>query len=201
MRNKLPFYLIYSRLALAILIIIVSILQMDAYAIWITVLMSIGLITDIFDGIIARRLQISTEKLRIWDSNVDQFFWISVVASVFCLRWEYFMTHFFWIMVLVILELVSYVLSYGKFKKSIATHSLLAKLWTLSLLWFLVDLILTGTSSISFVVCVLLGFVSRLEIILIILTLKQWATDVPSLLVVSKINSGKPFKKSRWLNS
>lgn len=41
----------------------------------------------------------------------------------------------------------------------------------------------------------------QIEIILIIIKLKKWTTDVPSILVVSKINNGIPFKKNTLFNS
>lgn len=163
--------------------------------------MSIGLITDIFDGIIARKLNVSTEKLRIWDSNVDQFFWVITIGSIFYLNIDFVKDHWKWIGSIVILEVVCYLISYLKFKKSIATHSLQAKFWVLTLLAFLIDLALNSTSQIPFIICIVIGVTSRIEIILIILKLKKWTTDVPSIFAVSKINSGVPVKKSKLFNS
>ncbi len=180
---------------------ILAIYKIENYPIWIVILMSLGLITDIFDGIIARRMNISTEKLRVWDSNVDQFFWIVIIVSVFYLRIDFVLAHMLWIGSVIGLELMSYVISYIKFKKTIATHSILAKFWTISLLWFLIDLTLNATSQIPFFVCIILGIILRIEINLIIIKLKKWTTDVPSIFAVSKINKGIPIKKSKLFNS
>ena len=92
-------------------------------------------------------------------------------------------------------------MSYFKFKKSIATHSILAKFWTLTLLGFLIDLVLNETSYILFMICIILGIISRVEIILIILKLKNWTTDVPSIFSVSNINQGIKIKKNKLFNS
>lgn len=162
--------------------------------------MSLGLITDIFDGIIARKLNVSTQKLRIWDSNVDQFFWLIVIASIFYLNMEFVKEQIIPISLIVFLEILCYLLSYFKFKKSIATHSILAKLWTLTLLGFLVDLVLNETSYWPFLLCVILGILSRIEIVLIILKLKKWTTDVPTVFSVSKINKGIQIKKNKLFN-
>lgn len=79
-----------------------------------------------------------------------------------------------------------------KFKRTIATHSYLAKFWTLTLLAFLIDLTLHSNSNLPFKICAAFGIISRIEIILIILGLKKWTTDVPSILSVGRIN------RSNW---
>lgn len=199
--KHIPFLLIYSRILIGIAVGLLAIFKIDHYPIWIVVLMSFGLLTDVFDGIIARKLKVSSEKLRIWDSNVDQFFWLVCIGSIFYLNIDFVKSQFFWIATVIMLELLAYLISYIKFKKSIATHSILAKFWTLSLLWFLIDLTLHSTSHLAFIFCIVLGIISRTEIILIILKLKKWTSDVPSIFVVSKINKGIPIKKNKLFNS
>jgi phosphatidylglycerophosphate synthase len=199
--NKIPFLLIYSRILIGIAIGLIAYYEVNNYAVLIVVLMSLGLITDIFDGIIARKLNVSSERLRVWDSNVDQFFWLMVIGSIFYLNSDFVKENSIWIGTIIVLELMCYLISYIKFKKSIATHSILAKVWTLSLLGLLIDLTLHSTSHIPFIICMVLGILSRIEIVLIIKKLKVWTTDVPSIFVVSKINNGIPIKKSKLFNS
>ena len=201
MIKKIPFLLIFSRAFIALLIILIALFETTNYKLWIVSLMTLGLLTDVFDGIIARKLNVSNEKLRIWDSNVDQFFWISVSACIFYLNRNFVLTNFFWIGILVVLELLTYIISYLKFKKTIATHSILAKIWTISLLMFLIDLMLNNESNFLFKTCLILGIISRLEIISIIIKLKNWTTDVPSIFSVHKLNKGKTIKKYKLFNS
>ncbi len=200
MMKKIPILLIYSRIILGIIIGIIAYLKIEYYPIWISILMITGLLTDVFDGIIARKLNISTESLRIWDSNVDLFFWLITIASIFYLNTDFVIANVFWIMSIITLEVLAYIISYLKFKRTIATHSILAKFWTLLLLIFLIDLCLNSSSIYPFIFCVALGIISRIEIILIIITLKKWAADVPTLLVVAKINKGVPIKKHKIFN-
>lgn len=199
--KKLPYFLIYCRVLLAIIIALVAIAEPPGFRIWIVVWMVLGLLTDVFDGIIARKLKISTVKLRVLDSNVDQFFWIVTIIAIFYLNPVFLTANYGWILVVVFLEFLAYVLSFLKFKKSIATHSILAKIWSLSILGFLIDLCLSEWSFIPFMICIALGIVSRIEIMLIILKLKEWATDVPSIFAVAKINRGEPIRKNRLFNS
>lgn len=186
--KRLPLFLVYSRLVIALLIGIITWMDMDSTSVLIVGLMTVGLLTDIFDGIIARRLGVATEKLRVWDSNVDQFFWIVVLFSIFILHTSFFMENYLVVMAIVVLEALAYLISFLKFDRPIATHSYMAKFWTLTLFAFLVDLILHGQSNLLFWICAILGIISRIEIILIIVLLKKWATDVPSVFSVKGIN-------------
>lgn len=199
--KSIPFLLIYSRILIAIIIGLLTYFSKATVTdYWIVSLMVVGLLTDVFDGIIARRLNVSSEKLRVLDSNVDQFFWLVVIASIFYLNFKYIQENYWGILIILILEFSCYAISYVKFKKPIATHSILAKMWTLSLLAFLIDLTINHTSSIPFIICIILGIISRTEIILIVLKLKKWTTDIPSIFVVSNINKGIPIKKNKLFN-
>jgi len=198
--KRIPFLLIYSRILLAILIAISALYNAASSSIFIVVFMTVGLLTDVFDGIIARKLNVSSEKLRVWDSNVDQFFWVVTIGSIFYLNIDFLKREYIWILLILFLEVICYITSYLKFKRTIATHSILSKIWTLTLLAFLIDLTLTLNSDIPFLICITLGILSRLEIILIIFKLRKWTTDVPSIFSVSNINRGIPIKKNKLFN-
>ncbi len=198
--KSLPFILVYSRILLGILIGVLSYFKIASYSIWIPSLMLIGLLTDVFDGIIARKYDVATKNLRVWDSNVDTFFWSIVIISIFYLNTTFFMNFRFPIFFVIILQISNYLLSYFRFQKPIATHSILAKIWTLSLLIFLIDLCINSEAYWSFILCIFLGIISRIEIALIILKLKKWTTDVPSIFVVDNINRGIEFKKISLFN-
>lgn len=186
--KNIPFLLIYSRILIAILIAGIAYFDIENKAIIIVILMIIGLLTDVFDGIIARKLNVASEKLRVWDSNVDVFFWLIVIAAIFLMNTSFVKDHIWAILSIGILEIAAYIISLLKFKKTIATHSYLAKFWTITLLAFLIDLALNGHSGWIFMACLIVGIISRIEIILIILRLKEWTTDVASIFEVTHIN-------------
>jgi phosphatidylglycerophosphate synthase len=75
-KNHIPILLIYSRLLIGIIILLLSIIHINNFSSIAIGLFSIGLLTDIFDGIVARKLNISTQKLRRLDSTVDQIFFV-----------------------------------------------------------------------------------------------------------------------------
>jgi len=71
---NIPQLLILLRLLMAPVILFLGWKFGENGALAILILMYIGLFSDIFDGIIARKQNISTEKLRRLDSQVDMLF-------------------------------------------------------------------------------------------------------------------------------
>jgi CDP-diacylglycerol--glycerol-3-phosphate 3-phosphatidyltransferase len=200
LKYQIPTILIYSRLVLGFLIVAVTLLQPSFYAIYTVIMLTLGLLSDIFDGIIARRLGVSNEKLRRLDSNIDQIFFICAIASIYLQQPHFFQQHLIAIIILIVFEISIYVVSFIKFRKEVATHSLGAKIWTLFLFALLVQVTLIGQAQILFMIVFWLGLVTRAEIIAIILVLKQWQNDVPSLRQAWRIRKGLSVQHNRLFN-
>lgn len=198
--TRLPIILIYSRLVIGLTIILLSIKQVDNYPFIAVVLLTIGLLTDIFDGIIARRLNISTQALRRLDSTIDQLFFISFAVATYIQCPDFFRNDWLKLTILLGFEALAYLVSFVKFRKEIATHSIGAKLWTLLLFATLVQIILQCQSVILFNICFWAGLVTRFEIIAIILTLKNWTNDVPTIYHAIKLRQGKKIKRNKIFN-
>lgn len=58
-RNFIPYHLIFLRLIIGFVMILLSYYNVANYAFISIVLLSVGLVSDIFDGIIARKLKVS----------------------------------------------------------------------------------------------------------------------------------------------
>lgn len=91
-KYQIPTLLVYSRLLLGFLILIVTLLQPQFFPIYTVVFLTLGLMSDIFDGIIARHLGVSNEKLRRLDSNIDQIFFICAIISIYLQQPLFFST-------------------------------------------------------------------------------------------------------------
>jgi CDP-diacylglycerol--glycerol-3-phosphate 3-phosphatidyltransferase len=198
--NGIPVVLIYSRLLLGAIIVLLGFKRIDHYSFYITILFAIGLLTDIFDGIIARRLNVSTPALRRLDSSVDQVFFISTAVAVYILCPEFFKTNAFQLIILIGAECLTYLICFIKFRKEIATHSIGAKIWTLILFATLIQIIWQCQSVVLFAFCFWVGLITRVEIIAIILTLKGWANDVPTFYHALQLRAGKQITRHRWFN-
>ena len=201
LKKNIPFTLIILRLVLGLLLLLFYWLKVDHFKWYAISFLVIGLLSDIFDGIIARKLAVSTTLLRRWDSSVDLLFFacISLVTYLSCP--QFFKDNATLILILVGSEILTYIISFAKFKKEIATHSIGAKIWTLFLFALLVELLLHCQSTILFQLTVWLGLLTRLEIIAIILTLKNWSNDIPSIYHAIQIRKGKAILKNKLFNS
>ncbi|MDO3658203.1 CDP-alcohol phosphatidyltransferase family protein [Acinetobacter genomosp. 15BJ] len=200
LKYQIPTLLVYSRLLLGFLIVVVTLLRPNFYPLYTVVFLTLGLMSDIFDGIIARHLGVSDEKLRRLDSNIDQIFFICAIASIYLQQPVFFKQYIWPILVLVLFEVAIYTVSFIKFRKEVATHSLGAKIWTLFLFSLLVQVTLTGQSQILFWIVFWLGLLTRAEIIAIILVLEQWQNDVPSLKQALRIRKGLAVQNNRFFN-
>lgn len=200
MKSHIPISLVYSRLVLGILILTLSIIKVENYGFIAVILLSIGLLTDVFDGIIARKLNVSTEKLRRLDSSVDQLFFLSYALATYFQYPDFFKQNSLTIIALLSTEVACYLLCFIRFRKEVATHSIGAKIWTLVLFATLIQLTLQGESTWLFSICFWLGMLTRIEILAIIASLKEWTNDVPSLYHALQLRKGKPIQRHKLFN-
>lgn len=198
--KNIPYILIAIRFFLAPIIILLSYLNGAESRFTILTLMYVGLFTDIVDGIIARKAGVPSEKLRRLDSQVDLLFWLSLGFAAYFLNPTLIKHEWQNILLIFIMEALCYMISWIKFGKETCTHAWLSKLWGLSLLLAFTCLIGFQQIGWTFYLAIALGFISHLDVILIILILPKWTYDVPSSFHAWKIRKGKQRKKSLFFN-
>ncbi len=200
MKRHLPITLILFRLFLAPLMIILAIgWGIDAKIPLLTALY-LGLFSDIFDGIIARKLNVSSANLRRLDSQVDMLFWLSAGFSIWLIHPELIKENMVGIIGLFIMEGLCYGVSLLKFRRETCTHAYLSKLWGITLLIAFTAMIGFGTAGIPFNICLAVGVISHLDRILITLILPHWTHDIPSAYHALKIRQGKTIKRHSLFN-
>ena len=198
--KNLPYLLIAIRFCIAPILLLLSYFKGEESRFFILILMYIGLLTDIFDGIIARKTGVSSEKLRRLDSQVDLIFWLSLGFSSYILNPELIKAEWKSIVLIFIMEALCYTISIWRFGKETCTHAFLAKMWGLSLLITFTYLIGFQQAGWTFYVAVVVGLVSHIDVILIILLLPKWRYDVPSSYHAWRIRNGKQRKKTIFFN-
>jgi len=115
---KTPYLLIAFRFLLAPTILIFSYYTEESIArLWIIVFIILGLLSDIFDGIIARQMGISTVKMRRMDSQTDLVFWLSIGIACYHLNPELIKTYRYEVIAIFIMEGLCYTISFLKFGK------------------------------------------------------------------------------------
>ncbi len=199
--KQFPLALIAFRFFLSPVMLCLGYFYDKTYIPLIVVLLFLGLISDILDGIIARKQNTSSAKLRRLDSQTDMIFWLSAGFTAWFIWPQVISENSFVIWILLGMEASCYAVSIIKFSKETCTHAYLSKFWGLTLLAAFTDLILNGNAGFLFYFCLVAGIISHLDRIFITLILPKWQHDVPSAYHAYLIRKGKPFKKFILFNS
>lgn len=200
MKNKIPILLIYSRLVFAWIILALGVAKFEYSSILIAVLLVIGLLTDVFDGIIARQLKISTSHLRQLDTKIDRLFWLSALFALAMLHSSFFIQHIVGIAVLGALEFAAWAIGKMKFRSNISFHSILSKFWAVSILITFLDALTDGNANLSFAITFWYGLIAQLDIVLIAFILPELQCDIPSFWHALQIRKGKAIKRRKLFN-
>lgn len=172
---KLPSTLILFRLTLAPAVLVLAVYRLS-FAI--AVCIAVEVLCDIFDGIIARRMKVETERLRRADSFVDTVFFASVAVAAWMLFREVFLRYLGLLFVLIALELVRYIYDWLKFRRVASYHMYSAKAWGLVLCASMGALFGFGYAGWLVPVAILVGILSDFEGLLISMVLTTQKTDV-----------------------
>ncbi|MFC4632698.1 CDP-alcohol phosphatidyltransferase family protein [Dokdonia ponticola] len=198
--KHIPFALIIFRCIAAPVILFAAYFYRELALSSILVLMYLGLISDVLDGIIARKYQVATATLRRLDSQADMLFWLFIGISTWLIYPDLIQDHMIEVRILLGLEAFCYVLSLVKFKRESASHAFISKLWGLTLLAVFTSMLGFHYAGIVFYVSLIVGYVAHLDRLLITLLLPQWTHDVPSAYHAYLIRKGITFKRNPLLN-
>jgi phosphatidylglycerophosphate synthase len=139
-----------------------------------------AVISDIFDGIIARRLGVSTAKLRQADSWADISLYLCIALSAWLVYPAVILTFQTPLLIAITLQLTLFAVSLIKFGKLPSFHTYTAKAWGISLLVAVVGLFGYGWSS-GIWGAVWLCVINSVEEIIMTLILPKWTHDVLSV--------------------
>jgi CDP-diacylglycerol--glycerol-3-phosphate 3-phosphatidyltransferase len=199
--KRLPLLLIAFRFLLAPVMLYLGYFYKITYRPLIVVLLIAGLLSDIFDGIIARKQNTSTPTLRRLDSQTDMIFWLSAGFTAWFIWPDVIRANQQVIYILLGMEVLCYLVSFLRFGKETCSHAYLSKFWGITLLAAFIDLILNGHAGFLFYFCLIAGIISHLDRIFITLILPNWQHDVPSAYHAWLIRKGKSFRRFPLFNN
>jgi CDP-diacylglycerol--glycerol-3-phosphate 3-phosphatidyltransferase len=140
----------------------------------------IAVLSDIFDGILARRLGVSTIQLRQADSWADICLYLCVAISIWLVYPQIILDFQIPLLMAIVAQLTLFTLSQIKFKKFPSFHTYTAKVWGLTLLIATVGLFgfdYANTLWLAIGLCL----INSLEEIGMTLLLPEWHCDVLSI--------------------
>ena len=140
----------------------------------------IAVLSDIFDGIIARRLGVSTAQLRQADSWADICLYLCVAISTWLVFPQVILDFKIPLLVAIAAQLTLFTISLIKFKKMPSFHTYTAKVWGLMLLVATVGLFGFNYDKVLWL-AIALCLINSIEEIMMTFLLSEWQCDVLSL--------------------
>ena len=177
--TAIPWALVLLRAALAPVILMLAVFYPSGAAFG-TCLVA-ALLSDIFDGVIARRLGVATNTLRRLDSAADSLFYLAATFAVWQLHPGAITSRWIPLIVLGVLELVRYGVDLAKFNREASYHMWSSKAWGVALFAGFFSLLALGQDNAIVDLMIYVGIVADIEGLAISLTLRRWRTDVPTI--------------------
>lgn len=177
-RTIIPWSLILFRLFLGPVIVLASLRKPEP---WLGLLFVAGPISDIFDGVLARRFGTATPALRICDTITDIAFYLFVLIAVLIIN-SPAIFHRIWLIGFVIfIEASRLLLDLTKFGRIASYHSYSAKLFGLLLMLSIGWLLTLRQDTWLLTAALIWGILSELEGLSFSLILPEWVHDVKTL--------------------
>lgn len=177
--RTLPLLLTLSRAALAPVVVLLAILHPSRTGFGLCLVAAF--LSDVFDGILARRLGVATPALRRLDSVVDSIFYVAATFAAWHLYPAAITHRLAPLGTLVFLEITRYAVDAVKFRREASYHMWSSKLWGVALFLAFYSLLALGSDGIFLSAAVFLGIAADLEGLAISLVLRDWKSDVPTL--------------------
>ena len=149
--------------------------------VWPVAILVAAFVSDVFDGIIARRLGVATERFRLADSVVDIGFYLFVAAACLLAYPEVWRQHRTGILLVAGLEAGRWVFDLAKFGRIASYHMWSSKLWGILLFLGFGEVFARGGPGVLFTAAVVVGIANEVEGLVASLILPWWRHDVPSV--------------------
>ncbi|HEX2781282.1 MAG TPA: CDP-alcohol phosphatidyltransferase family protein [Gemmatimonadaceae bacterium] len=172
------------RLALAPVAVALGLTRAPGWTMAVTLVA--GFVSDVLDGVVARRTGTATAALRRLDSVVDTVFYLGVAAAAWLLYRDAIRPVLPWIGAVVGTELLTNAVSWLRFRREASYHSLTARVFGFCLFGAMLVLFLSGSAALI-VPAVVVGLLSHAENLAITFTLPEWRHDVYSIFVAMRL--------------
>ncbi len=146
-----------------------------------------ALVSDIFDGVLARRWGCDTAAVRLFDTLADTFFYGWTAVALWWFAPEVWREHAGLLVAVLMLETLHFGFDFMKFGRPASYHSYLAKSWGLVLASAVLGVFALGRSNGLVPVALWLGIVCKLEGLAMSVMLREWQRDVKTLAVAWRL--------------
>jgi CDP-diacylglycerol--glycerol-3-phosphate 3-phosphatidyltransferase len=194
-KRLLPFALTTLRLLLGPVALACALTGVDR-RVFVPLLLA-GTLSDIFDGVLARRFGVATPALRRYDSITDVIYYLFILACLWLRCRPVVLDNVAAIAAILLSEIAVIAVCVVKFGKYPATHSWLAKFYGLCLLGALMALLAFAAGRWAVLGLMAVALVTNLEIIVMHLLARQPPVDVKSIFCLRRPPAAPPAARSR----
>jgi CDP-diacylglycerol--glycerol-3-phosphate 3-phosphatidyltransferase len=184
----LPWTLVAFRLALGPALLLAA--ARGVNGLLLAAALSAGILSDIVDGVIARRLGSATTRLRRVDSLVDTVFVLCALGAAWIAHASVLAPHLPLLALMLAVNVISYLPAFIKFGRAPAYHAYSAKAAGLALFGAGMLLFATGQAGWLLDAAIIFTILSHLDRIVITLLLPEWRTDVAGIWTLLPRKSG-----------
>ncbi len=148
---------------------------------WFIVGFVTAFLSDIFDGVIARRLGVSTASLRRADSWADVCLYLCVGISACLVHSDVVIAFSHPLSAVVGIQLIWWVVNLAKYGQPASYHTYSAKAWGITLFVATIALFGFDYGGLTLSLAIAMGIIHTLEEIAMTLILPEWTHDVLSI--------------------
>jgi CDP-diacylglycerol--glycerol-3-phosphate 3-phosphatidyltransferase len=148
---------------------------------WLGAMIAAGFLSDIYDGVLARRWGTATAALRVADSAADTVFYVGVLVAVLERHWPVIHARLWLLTVLLGLEAARIVFDWMKFGRMASYHSYASKAWSALLAMATIGLLCFNRGLWLTTLAIGWGILCDLEGLAMSVILPQWTHDVKNL--------------------
>lgn len=148
---------------------------------WLGGMVAAGFLSDVYDGILARRWGTAGARLRVADSAADTVFYLGVLIAIFERHFPVLRARFVLLAALLALEATRMIFDWIKFHRMASYHSYAAKAWGILLLAATLALLCFDRAYWLVTTALAWGIACDLEGLAISILLPDWTHDVKTL--------------------
>lgn len=179
-KSAIPWSMVVLRAILGLLAAVAA-WRMARPELWLGGIIAAASLSDVYDGILARRWGTATASLRLGDSVADTTFYLGVLVAIILRHWPVLQERLGLLTAVLALETLRMGFDWIKFRRFASYHSYVAKLWGISLAAASVALLCFNRGYWLLSLSLVLGILCDLEGLAISLMLHEWTHDVKSL--------------------
>jgi phosphatidylglycerophosphate synthase len=156
-------------------------------SIWFLIGFVTAFISDILDGIVARKLGVSTAELRQADSWADVCLFSCTFISAWLVNKDVLITYRLPLLTVVFAQLIWWIVNLSKYGKPASYHTYSAKFWGITLFIAIVSLFGFNYAGFALWLTCIAGLIHTVEEIAMTIILPVWKHDVLSIFHAWKI--------------